>query len=405
MKVMNPGLVRWARRFDWVWRLLGLLAGMRRERVAERASLDPARILVLDLHLIGDMVMLLPFLGALRRRYPGAQITLVAGPWCHAVLAASGAADRVVEFAAPWVKGQGAWQSLLRTQSLIRTLRAERWDLGIDMRGDIRNILTLYFARCVQRVGFDFTGGGSLLTKVVPDNGVLSPILEHHERLAASLDAFDGRPFVPRLTLSAVESRAADEIAPYVGFHFGASLPLRRLPVPEAANLLSTCAGAHDGRLIVFSAPDVEAYVAEVLSQLGPEQRSRFEVWRGDLRGFIVTASRARLLYTMDSGPAHLAAAIGCKTVVMFGPNRSAFVAPRGSNVRCVELDPALPCQPCDQRRCLHPTVFQACLRGMVPLARAAAESLSDAAENAEVAPDPPSQISPSKLPAVSQRP
>jgi len=341
------------------------------------AALSPTKILILELHLIGDAVILLPFLGALRVRYPKAQITLVAGPWCRAVLAETGMVDRVIDFTAPWVKGHGAWNSLVSAASLLRELRAERWDVGIDMRGDIRNVLILYFAGCLQRIGYDFTGGGSLLTQVVPDSGVLASILNHHERLAASLGAFDGKPFVPRLALSSAESAAANAMNTYVGFHFGASLPLRRLPVSEAAALLSDCVGAQEGRLVVFSAPDIEDYVAEVLNQLAPEHCSRIEVWRGDLRGFIVAASRARLMYTMDSGPAHLAAAAGCKTVVLFGPNRAAFSAPRGANVRCVELDPPLPCQPCDQRRCVHPSVPQACMRGLLEKARAAAQSLS----------------------------
>lgn len=376
MKVMNPGLVRWALRFDWVWRLLAFLSGARRTPADRRGASSPTRILVLELHLIGDVVILLPFLNALRGRYPDARITLVAGPWCHAVFAAGAAADRVIDFTAPWVKGQGAWKSLTSALGLLRSLRAERWDIGIDMRGDIRNILILFFAGCHERVGYDFTGGASLLTKVVPDDGVVSSFIEHHERLAACLDAFDGKAFQARLVLSSAEAGAAEKIDPYVGVHFGASLPLRRLPVSEAAALLSDCARVHEGRLLVFSAPDIEVYVAEVLRHITPAERARIEVWRGDLRGFIITASRAMLLYTMDSGPAHLAAATGRKTVVLFGPNRSAFSAPRGPNVKCVELNPPLACQPCDQRRCVHPSVPQACLRGLVPMARAAAHSL-----------------------------
>lgn len=375
MKVMNPGLVRWARRFDGVWRLLAWATGDGRKASAQASSADPASILILDLHLIGDAVMLLPFLGALRRRYPGAHITVVAGPWTRAVQAAPTAADRVIEFSAPWVKGQGLWKSLLSVWGLLKTLRAQRWDMGVDMRGDIRNILVLYFARCAQRVGYDFTGGARLLTQLVPDNGELASILDHHERLAACLDAFDGQAFVAKLSLSKSESAAAAKITPYVGFHFGASLPLRRLPTSEAVALLSAvvgtslgaCLGAEAERLVVFSAPDIEDYVAEVLRGVAPALRSRFEVWRGDLRGFVVMASRARLMVTMDSGPAHLAAATGCATVVMFGPNRSAYSAPRGPRVKCVELNPPLPCQPCDQRRCVHPSLPQACLRGRVP--------------------------------------
>jgi heptosyltransferase II len=389
MKVMNLGLVRQARLIDPLW---GVLAFLRRLwQPAPRSAAPGARlsILVLDLHLIGDAVMLLPFLAALRRRHPGSHITVISGPWNRPVLAGEASLDHVVEFTAPWVKGQGLRASWSAARSLVRTLRSQRWDIGIDMRGDIRNILILYFANCVQRVGFDFTGGARLLTRVVPDDGRLASLIEHHERLAACLDAFDGHPFVPRLALTDAERTAAGAIAPYVGFHFGASLPLRRLPIEEAVELVARCLAERDERALVFSAPDLEDFVANLLSALDPSQRARVEVWRSDLRGFIVTASRARLLYAMDSGPAHLAAATGCPTVALFGPNRAAYSAPRGPNVICVESDPPLPCQPCDQHRCVHPSLPQACLRGLGHEAVAAGRRLVSSASTPATEPHP----------------
>jgi ADP-heptose:LPS heptosyltransferase len=376
MKFMNPRLVRWARRIDGIWWLLAKFASVFGVEEAQSVGANPRRILVVDLHLIGDMVMLLPFLRALRQRYPMAEIALVAGPWSRSVLDGTAAADQVIEYVAPWVKHQGAMNSARALVHLLKVLRSQRWDIGVEMRGDIRNILLLYMSGCAQRVGFEFTGGSALLTTVVDDDGRLGSILDHHERLAAALGAFDGQPFVPRLALSEEEKRRANEIAEYIGFHFGASSPLRRLPASEATALIEACAQQLEVRLCMFSAPDMEGYVSEVMSGLPPALRTRIDLWKGDLRSFVVAASRARVLYTMDSGPAHLAAATGANTVVMFGPNRAAFTAPRGPNVRCVELENPLPCQPCDQHRCVHPDTPQACLRGLTPAALAAARAL-----------------------------
>jgi heptosyltransferase-1 len=389
MKVMNLGLVRRARLIDPLWGVLAFLRRLWQPAPRPAAPGAPLAILVLDLHLIGDAVMLLPFLAALRRRHTDARITVVSGPWNRPVLAGEASLNQVIEFTAPWVKGQGLRASWSAARGLVRKLRDQRWDIGIDMRGDIRNILILYFANCVQRVGFDFTGGTRLLTRAVPDDGRLASLLDHHERLAACLDAFDGRPFVPRLALTAAERTTAGAIAPFVGFHFGASLPLRRLPIDEAADLVARCLAERDEPALVFSAPDLEDYVDDLLATLDPALRARVEVWRGDLRGFIVTASRARLLYTMDSGPAHLAAATGCPTVALFGPNRAAYSAPRGPNVMCVESDPPLPCQPCDQHRCVHPKLPQSCLRGLGHEAMKAARKLVSSASTRATEPHP----------------
>ncbi|MCM0609029.1 MAG: glycosyltransferase family 9 protein [Ideonella sp. WA131b] len=390
MKVMNLGLVRRARRIDRLWSVVAFVRRLWQPSSSPMALGQPTSFLVLDLHLIGDAVMLLPFLAAIKRRYPTAQVTVVAGPWNRPVLASDPSIDELIEFSAPWVKGQGIRASWTASRNLVRLLRSKRWDVGIDTRGDIRNILILYFANCIRRVGFDFTGGASLLTQVVPDDGRLASLLEHHERLAACLHAFDGQPFVSKLTLTDQERDSAWSIAPYVGFHFGASLPLRRLPVDEAAKLVAASLSDWSGPALVFSTPDLEAYVETLMAALSPALQGRLKVWRGDLRSFIVAASRAHVLYTMDSGPAHLAAATGSPTVVMFGPNRAEYAAPRGRNVVSVQLDPPLTCQPCDQHKCVHPSDVQACLRGRVPDAVAAGRRLVVSGES---------------LPALSQKP
>jgi ADP-heptose:LPS heptosyltransferase len=373
MKVMNPTLVRFAKRIDRVWSLLAFTSRYLQSPSAQPSK--PLNILVLELHLIGDAVMLLPFLQALRRRYPTAFITVVVGPWNQPILANETSVNSVIEFSAPWVRRQGFYSSFLALYALFCTLRNQSWDIGIDMRGDIRNILILFFARCMQRYGFDFTGGGSLLTCVVPDDGSLDSLLGHHERLAESLDAFDGKRFVPQMRLSKEEYLIAQATAKYVGFHFGASLALRRLPIEEAVMLIRECLIAFKEPAILFDAPGLESYITELLAYLDDDSRKRIEVWRGDLRSFMVVSTRAHILFAMDSGPAHIAAATGCPTVVLFGPNRSEWTGPRGTQVTCVELVSPMPCQPCDQHHCIHPVTSQACLKGLVPRAVAAGKS------------------------------
>jgi heptosyltransferase-2 len=359
MKVMNMRLVRAARRIDFAWRLLATLWPAK----AAPAAGPPASILLIDLHLIGDMVMLIPLAAALRARYPGTRITLVAGPWSLPILHATGVVDEVVVYEAPWVKAQPRLSGLVGFFRLARELRRLGADIGIDVRGDVRQILLLYLGGCKRRVGFDFTGGARLLTDVVADDGTVRHILDHHERIAARLDAWRGEPFVPRLRLTAEETEAARGIAAYDGFHLGASLPLRQLPPAAAAELIGR-AYRPDRQAVLFATPDMDKYVEEVLSLLPASQASRMQVWRGGLRDFVVQVSRAARMFTMDSGPAHVAAALGVDTVVFFGPNLPLATAPRGHRVRVVE-DRTVPCRPCDQHHCINP-VHQACMRGLV---------------------------------------
>ncbi len=359
MKVMNMRLVRAAARLDPLWKALSRLP------LGGRGLVDqgPKSILVIDLHLVGDMVMLLPLLAALRRRYPTARLTLLAGPWSDFVIRSSGLVDEVIPFVASWVKPRRRLQALFDYARIVRLLRRRSWDIGLDVRGDVRQILMLFLAGCRRRIGFDFTGGADLLTEVVPDDGQLSHILDHHQRIARQMDAWDGQHFIPRIALSDAERRDAEAIEPFIGFHFGASLALRRLPPQEAAKLVRLH-GASGTRLVLFSSPDIESYVQEIIALL-PESVARgLETWRGSLREFVVTLSRAQRVFVMDSGPAHIAAALGCETVIFFGPNLPRYTAPRGERVLLLE-HPGMLCRPCDQHHCVNAT-RQACLLGLV---------------------------------------
>ena len=358
MKVMNPRLVQFAKRIDFVWRILACIAPSRK-----RSPLPITSILVVDLHLLGDVVMLVPLLKALRDRYPLVKISLLAGPWAHAILSGTRLVDEIVTYVAPWVKPTHLGHAVVGYFRMCFRLRATRWDVGIDVRGDVRQILMLYIAGCKRRVGFDFTGGGPLLTDTVPDDGKMRHILDHHQRIARQLDAWNGQPFVPALTLNLTEQRAAESILPFIGIHLGASLPLRRLPVEEAVALISFSCRSDDV-VILFSTPEMEDYTEEVLSLLPEILLQKIEIWRGTLRDFIVKVSRAKRVFAMDSGPAHICAALGRETIVFFGPNLPENTGPRGERVQFLE-DTSVMCRPCDQHRCTN-HIYQACMRGLV---------------------------------------
>ena len=117
---------------------------------------DPQSILIVDLHLLGDIVMLVPLLRVIRRYHPAAHLALVAGPWARTVLEGTGLVDEFIELRAPWiVKGQGTagFAALLRA---IRASRSRSWDWGIDVRGDVRNALLLALARTKRRVAYAY---------------------------------------------------------------------------------------------------------------------------------------------------------------------------------------------------------------------------------------------------------
>jgi heptosyltransferase-2 len=371
VKHHNETLHALSRRLDPLWWLVARVLRLRRHVASLR---PPKSILVVDMHLLGDVVMLIPFLRVIRRHHPTAHVGLMAGPWAQTVLDCAHLVDEFIPLPAPWVvKGQGAagLRSLVRA---VRTSRGRTWDWGIDMRGDVRNILLLAFARSKRRIAYDFSGGAALLTDVVADDGKLRHIIDHHAAIAEHLAMpMTQAERVPTLTPPQEVGSAAKTTRQTVGFHFGASMRLRRMPVEEACALILGFQDRAHTRLILVNAPDTRELNRAVIQRLPAACAERIETWQGTLSELMIFLKTLDKFYAMDSGPAHLAAALGVDTTVFFGPHVPGAVRPLGRHVTIVErLD--LPCRPCDQYHCTNPN-YQECLRHMDLLPETAQEA------------------------------
>jgi heptosyltransferase II len=346
VKPINEKLKTFSLLFSPLWSILGWFS---RENSVAR---NPLRVLVFDFHLIGDIVMLTPMLKALRDAYPDSHLTLVAGPWAQEILFGTELVDEIIPFAAPWVKyGQG-WKGLGSCYRLVKKLRQKEWDLGIEVRGDVRQIFLLWLSKAKRRVGFDITGGGPLLTDVVPDNGVLVHITEHHQRICEYIGIWkEDDIYMPFLKLTPDELDESNKIPVFIGLHFGASLPLKRLPPDEIIKLLTSLKNTK-GKLRIISAPGDLDFVP-IFKQLPENIQSKLELWKGTLREFIVMSRRAKYYFCMDSGPAHIVNALGVPVSVFFGPTQAEYVRPLGKGVTVVTKQ-NINCRPCNMVHCIN---------------------------------------------------
>jgi len=363
VKHNNVRLASLSRRLNPLWWLISRLL---RLRPPPTVSAAPRSILLVELHLLGDMVMLVPLLRAIRRVHPSAHLGLMAGPWGRDILGDTGLVDEFITLRAPWVvKRQGA-QGMLDLLKAVRHSRERTWDWGIDVRGDVRNALLLALARAARRIAYDFTGGSALLTDVVPDDGVLRHIIEHHAAMAGYLGMqMTAEERTPTLLFNN-KPESERPCRRRVGFHFGASLALRRMPADEARRLILSFQDKENMDLILVDPPDVRPLNTALMERLPAPYAARIERWQGSLKEFMAFLQTLDEFYSMDSGPAHLAAALGVQTTVFFGPHLSRAVRPIGRNVAVVERED-VPCRPCDQHRCTN-VIYQQCLTQIVEL-------------------------------------
>ena len=342
------------------WWLLGALFSRRSSQ-----SETHRNILIFDFHLIGDIVLLTPLLKALREGNPDDRIVLVAGQWAHEILKGTFWVDAIIPFSAPWVKyGQG-FRGWLECFRLVRSLRQKTWDLGIEVRGDVRQILLLALSGAKRRVGYDLTGGAPLLTEIIPVDNSLVHLADYNKRICEYLGVWPHEmDYIPILQLTEEEIAFTKQVSPYIGLHFGASLPLKRAPISLARDIVMNLLTRRPScRIVLFNLPEDPDYIPRLLDMIGQEGCVNIEVWSGTLREFIVILSRCKHLIAMDSAAGHIGAALGRNVTAIFGPTESKLVKPLGNNVTIVE-GLQLHCKPCNLRYCGEEQI-QECMLGL----------------------------------------
>jgi ADP-heptose:LPS heptosyltransferase len=342
----------------------GALPG--RRRPVEWAGVR--RVAVLRLDHLGDLLLSFPALEALRSALPQARIDLFVGPWCLELARLCPSVDSVQALPAEWFQRPGRqawpWASLWRS---ARALRRGGYDLGVDLRGELRHALLLRLAGIPQRLGALQTAGSFLLTQSLP------PAQGHEAQRAYSLLREAGLPGLraraPQARLDpgpAARARARARLKAwglkpgFLAVHPFAGSPSRRWPREHWRDLLGRLPGR--GRVLLLGSADEAAALRDLLPA---GARGRYVGGAGDLGVAELAAvlQQAGLLLGLNSGPGHLAAAVGTPVLSLFSAaNDPARWAPRGPGVRV--LMERAPCGPCELAEC---PLGNACLRRLRP--------------------------------------
>lgn len=349
----------------------GLLRSAASSRAAAR---DPRVILLVQLDHLGDAVITAPMIPLLRRRWPKASIEVLASASNRRLFQAMPDVDRVyVCRTNRFARAQRrplAWLAALAGWGLY--LRRRRIDLAIDVRGEFPLALLCWLTGAPRRLGWNCGGGGFLLTDspaYVPNR----PEIASRFALLARLGIKKGvRTIFPVPVEPAVEPKGTGPFfQPLIVAHVGAGTSAKMWPAAHWATLLARLSRRHPGRLVLVGsraeqpiAQEIRATVPEALDMTG----------RLELLQLATLVHEADLFLGADSGPAHLAAALGTPVVALFsGTNDPDQWQPRGSAVVVLRHDTN--CAPCHRQRCARPD--HPCMRGLEPsVALSAAECL-----------------------------
>lgn len=322
---------------------------------------DIKNILIIRTAFIGDIIMTLPILKPLKEKFPHAKIGFVASKEGCELLKGNPYIDKLYPFNPFWFYGSSKKEYL----DFIREMRKEQFDLIIEARGDIREILFLAFPlRSRFKLSYGFGGGTYLLTHIVPFQEMKHRI-EYHLDMARYLGCrTEGIDWAIHLTED--EKKRVGEILdsnkirrPFIAVHPGSRLPLKRWSDEKYAALYDNLIGRYGIPLLILGSGKEKAIVQGIVKDM--KHRPIMLTGELSLRELAGVLSGASLFICNDSAPMHIAAAMKTPTVALFGPSKSIETAPYGNINRIVEKE--YPCRyGCDESSC-HNERFHACMQ------------------------------------------
>jgi lipopolysaccharide heptosyltransferase II len=328
---------------------------------------QPRRIAIFRALQLGDLLTAVPALRALRQRYPRAEITLIGLPWAASfVQRYAQYLDRFVEFAGYPGIAEVPYDPE-RGQRFLAEQRAYGYDLAIQMHGsgqtsnpfvlELNAPLNVGYYEGEPPEGLTLSrpyphhqpeivrnlGLAELLGADVSQTGLEFPLFEQDYAEAATL-----------LRKLPKASR------PWIGLHPGSRPPARRWPAEYFAAVADTLARRFDAQIILTGGPVEEMTVEEVIRYMqAPAINLAGQTSLGGLAAII---SKLDLFISNDTGPAHIADAVHCPGVTIFGPAEYERWKPLSATRHAVRQP--VPCSPCSFWEC---PIDHRCLRWLNP--------------------------------------
>lgn len=324
--------------------------------------MSPPRILLVRFSSLGDVLLTTPLIRALRARYPAATITLLTKQVWAPLVSANPHLDQVVTLA--------PGQSLV---PLARAVRHGGFTERLDLHASVRTrVLRLLVPGAWHGYNTRRRERRSLITFKENHYRDQVPVAERYFEAARHLDVVpDGLP--AELFISpAAEARAEEWLArsgldpslPLVTLAPGAAHATKRWPIRHWRALAEALAERGYGMVVVGAGSDRVAAAEIVTAAPGAVASAAGEL---DLQASGALVRRGRVMVAGDTGPMHLATAVGRPVVALFGPTVEAFgFFPYRATARVLQLD--LTCRPCSSKggpRC--PLGHHQCLEGILP--------------------------------------
>jgi ADP-heptose:LPS heptosyltransferase len=309
-------------------------------------SFDPRNILVIDFGQLGDVVMSLPALRAIRERFPQARITVAVGKPGAEVIQLSRCADATIVVDRVALRdGFKPW-SILRIFQIVKDVRRHRFDFVIDLHSLSETKLLGFLSGAPKRLYSRRPRSLDFLANFDP-----RPPFEEDHRQRHLIDRYldvlqplgiKDAANVPKLATRTSDDQTierllrkakADTGAPLIGLFPGAGHPSRCWPLERFAELADFLARNQGARVLVFAGPEERALLPMMLT-LFP--KSALILDRLTIPQVAAAQARLAVFVSNDTGPMHIAAAVGAPLVLLLDRRAPESYLPRAMRQRVI---------------------------------------------------------------------
>lgn len=312
------------------------------------------KILVTKLGSLGDVILAVPSLRMIRKKFPHAQLTLLVDRRWYGLMRLCPYVNEVWTFERHRKKKR--WSRLLK---LAARLRKERYDCSVDLQNNLKTQVLAYLARIPKRVGHD-RGLVSkwLLTHRVRMGKEPLPPVEHQFRVLALLGVSELQDALElwvndedRKKMDALLEEAwVNDSQRLVGFSLAASSrwPTKNWPVSRFVELARRLGQELNTRIFLLGDESALPLVTAFNPEAFPYVTNL--VGKTSLQELVALVARLDVMVTGDSAPLHIAAAMQTKCVALFGPTDPKRHLPSAKGIAVFKKE--LPCSPCYSGKC-----------------------------------------------------
>lgn len=315
-------------------------------------------ILIIKMSALGDVMHAIPCADALRNLYPTARITWIVHPQFGAFIPEWPIVDEVMYFDKAEFNKQSFSEKVKRIFALRRELRKRNFDLVIDLQGLFKSAVVAFLTGCPTRIGYnDMREGSGLISKAIHGKNDKGHVVQQYLDVIRFLGSPVEEPTFPTPTLHAEKEKMRKILlaknpsidwAKTVVLVPGAGWATKEWPESHFAELADKLLA--DGQTVILAGGPAELSKADIITNLVTEGKVINLIGKTSLRELAALMGITGTCVGGDTGPVHIAAAMGCRIIALFGPSSGHRAGPYGAKV--IIISSSENCCPCFKRKC-----------------------------------------------------